>query len=205
MKKQLRFLVVLVVAGHLTFGQTPLSVVNVHRYIANVYGMTSNKPETGVLFELTDSTVVLATASRLKAKLKPFLEQSNDTLPPTDSLVDALALRVYRYADIKRITMHRAASPVVGLALGTGLGLIIGLSKKPHYDDLADLAIKGSVYCAQTVGYTLSSALLGMVVDGLVSKKLAKESRGPIANQVKERFRKYTIVEQINQARLYQP
>lgn len=181
------------------------------QYVAVVRLASPSEGQKGVLYELADSTVVLAPMEWGRPAMKTMLKQQKGTLPSIDSLRSVLPLKTYRYADIDRLTVHRRGSLGKGFLIGAGIGVLAttvsllvfpdGFSadfsgtrkrSKPDFGDKARLALS-------SIGVLGGSGLL----IGVATAKIINAKKQPIPVAVKKQFRKYTIVEQVNQANLY--
>jgi hypothetical protein len=190
------FLVGFLATCQLANGQTKAVPVTLRPYVAQVRLIGHKKAQTGVLFELTDSTILLVPVKNLKPVLHALIGRNGGTLPPTDSLQLVLPLRIFRFTDIRRVTIRRRGQVGKGFLLGAGLGVVVVL-------------IAGG---GQPGGYTtpvqnaLTGAFLfsipGLVVGALLTKKVDAPLKS-IGNKSLGRFRKRTLVEQLRQSSLY--
>ncbi|GAB2602211.1 hypothetical protein GCM10027190_57310 [Spirosoma areae] len=154
--------------------------------------------QTGVLFDLTDSTILLAPIRDLKPTLMALLNQHSGTLPPSDSLALVLPLRTYRYSQISRLTLHRRGHGGKGFLIGAGLGIILVLSagggETGGYTTPAQNALAGVVLLG----------IPGLLVGAAMTKSVNAKEQSLAAN-VQRRFQKFTIVEQVRRHDLYRP
>lgn len=169
------------------------------RYVMDVRLTGQRAVQSGVLFDLTDSSVVLAPIDGLKATLNALIRQHNGTLPPTASLRALLPLRTFRYDNISRLTLHRRGHAGKGFLIGAGVGILAGYIKGG--DEPGFLSFPASFY-ALAYGVLLSP--VGLLL-GAASTKSVNAREQSVATEVPSRFRKFTIVEQVNQATLYTP
>ncbi len=153
--------------------------------------------QSGVLFDLTDSSVVLSPIEGLKPRVNALIRQHNGTLPPTDSLRTSLLLRTYRYNNISRLTLHRRGNTAKGFLVGAGAGVLAGFIQGD--DDTGFIQFPATFYA---VAYGVVLSAVGLIV-GAVSTKSVNAREQSVAAEVPVRFRKFTIVEQVNQATLY--
>ena len=168
-------------------------------YVTNVRLIDQKGVQSGVLFDLTDSSVVLAPIDGLKPTLKAIIRQHNGTLPPTDSLRALLSLRTFRYANIGRLTLHRRGHAAKGFLIGAGVGVLAGFIRGG--EDIGFLYIPASSFA---IIYGLLLSPVGLLL-GAASTKSVNSREQSVATEVPSRFRKFTIVEQVNQATLYTP
>ena len=173
--------------------------VSLRLYLTNVRLTDQKSVQSGVLFDLTDSTVLLAPIDGLKPAVNALIRGHNGTLPPTDSLRGSLSLQVVRYDKISRLTLHRRGHAAKGFLLGAGVGVLAGFIKGG--DEPSFISFPASFY-ALAFGLLLSP--IGLIV-GAASTKSVNAREQSIATEVPSRFRKFTIVEQVNQANLYRP
>lgn len=173
--------------------------LSLRRYVMDIRLIGQKAVQSGVLFDLTDSSVVLAPIDRLKPTLKALIRRYNDTLPPINVLRTILLLRTYRYDKISRLTLHRRGHAGKGFLIGAGIGVASGFIKGG--DDPGFLSFPASFY-ALFFGVLLSP--VGLIV-GAASTKSVNSREQSVATEVPSRFRKFTIVEQVNQATLYTP
>ncbi|WP_460915013.1 hypothetical protein [Spirosoma areae] len=192
----------LIVAGLLAHGcaaycQTQSASFFLRRYVANVR-QEGKVAQTGVLFDLTDSTILLAPIRDLKPTLMALLNQHSGTLPPSDSLALVLPLRTYRYSQISRLTLHRRGHGGKGFLIGAGLGIILVLSagggETGGYTTPAQNALAGVVLLG----------IPGLLVGAAMTKSVNAKEQSLAAN-VQRRFQKFTIVEQVRRHDLYRP
>jgi hypothetical protein len=111
MRLKLRLIVIvgllaLSYAGH---SRTRPSGIFLPRYVAVVQFVSNRQSKAGLLFDLTDSTMLLAPINELKPRLYTLMSQHGGMLPPTDSLLSVLTLQAYRYANISQVAIHRRA------------------------------------------------------------------------------------------------
>lgn len=181
----------------------PVNQVNndlmLRRYIVDVRLVGQKGLQSGVLFDLTDSSVVLSPIEGLKPRVISLIRHHNGTLPPTDSLRTSLLLRTYRYDKISRLTLHRRGHAAKGFLVGAGVGVLAGFIQGG--DDSGFIQFPATFY-ALAYGVLLSA--VGLVI-GAVSTKSVNAREQSVAAEVPVRFRKFTIVEQVNQATLYTP
>ena len=187
------------IVSHSTLGQTKAPNFFLRRYIANVRLAAENRVETGVLFDLDDSTLTLAPIRGLKPKVNDLLAQHGGTLPPTDSLKTILGLRTYRYALIRRFTLRRRGTAGKGFLIGAGVGILSGLISG---DDPPGFISFSAADKALIFSIPLSA--VGLIIGAAIVQRVnAKEQS--IAAEIPKRFRKVTITEQIKQANLSAP
>jgi hypothetical protein len=192
----------LLLGGNRVYGQADYSALypNLRQYIVNIRFITKGLPvQSGVLFDLTDSTIVLASIRNLKPTLKTVMNQHGGSMPATDSLTTVLSLRTYRYAEISRLTLHRKGYAGKGFLIGFGLGALIGLIDGD--DDKGFIRFSAGEK-ALILGLTL--APVGLLGSALTLKSAYANER-PIATEAQKRFLKFTIIEQIKKANLYAP
>ena len=171
--------------------------ISLRFYVMNVHfiGQRTGYSESGILFALTDSSVVLAPKTLLKAKLNALIRQHNGKLPPTDSLRRLLPLRTYRYDKLSRLSLHRKGNVAKGLLLGVGAGILAGLIEGN------DIIFPVSFYA---VAYTALLAPVGLLIGAACTKSINARKQS-VATEAKGRFLKFTLVEQVNKANLYTP
>ncbi|QJW88283.1 hypothetical protein HNV11_02270 [Spirosoma taeanense] len=155
--------------------------------------------QSGVLFDLTDSSVVLAPIQDLKPLVNALVRQHGGTLPPIDSLMSALPLRVYRYVDISRLTLQRRGRAGKGFLLGAGLGVILGFIQGG--DTSGFIRFPASFYA---IAYGVILSGVGLII-GSVNVESVNIREQSVATEVPKRFQRFTIVEQFKQASLYTP
>ena len=167
--------------------------IYLRRYVANVYLVGQRAIATGVLFDMTDSTLTLTDIKSLKPEL---LDQQGGMSPPTNSLLSALPLRVYQYADISRLTVRRRGHRGIGFLLGAGLGITLGLSA----DDVGYTTPTQNVLLV-----TVVCAFPGLLISSALSSKSIHAKKQSVTIKTPARFRTFTIVDQLRQANLYTP
>lgn len=203
MKQSIRLVLIILTVGSYTIqGQDVNRVsgdVSLRRYVMDVRLINQNGIQSGVLFDLTDSTVLLAPIDGLKPAVNALIRGHNGTLPPTDSLRASLPLQIIRYDKISRLTLHRRGHAAKGFLLGAGAGVLTGFIKGG--DEPGFLSFPASFY-ALAFGLLLSP--VGLIV-GAASTKSVNVREQSVAAEVPSRFRRFTIVEQVNQANLYRP
>ena len=197
-------LIGLLVSTYGAICQSPISSPALHYHIAKVQLKTTNTVETGILFSLTDSMVILVPRRELKSELKRLNLSYGGTLPPTDSLTSILQLSSYRAADISKLTIHRPNAAVVGMLAGVAGGVVLTYAQPVDFvEEVLTLGNRGIVYTSRLMLYIPSFAMLCSVLGKSMSIKKIKAKQGLVYSDVQARFLKYTIVEQLNQARLY--
>ena len=175
------------------------SDVALRLHVMNVRLIDQKGVQSGVLFDLTDSTIMLAPIEGLKPAVNTLIRQHNGMLPPTDSLRASLPLQIFRYDKISRLTLFRRGSVAKGFLIGAGVGVLAGFIKGG--DKSGFIRFPASFY-ALTFGLLLSP--IGLVA-GAVSTKSVNAREQSVANEVPARFRQFTIVEQVKHATLYAP
>jgi hypothetical protein len=173
--------------------------LTLRRYVMDVRLIGQKSVQSGVLFDLTDTSVVLAQIQGLKPAITTLIEQHNGTLPPSDSLQTILSLRTYRYDKISRLTLHRRGHAAKGFLIGAGVGILAGLIKGG--DEPAIIYFPTSVYVF-TFGLLFSAA--GLVI-GVATTKSVNAREQSVATEVPARFRTFTIVDQVNQSSFHTP
>jgi hypothetical protein len=169
-------------------------------YVMTVRLIGQKAAQSGVLFDLTDSSVVLAPITAdMKPTVRSLIRHHNGKLPPIDSLRTSLLLRTYRYDNISRLVLYRGGYGGKGFLIGAGVGVLAGFI---HGGDKSGLIrLPASTY-ALVLGVPLS--FVGAIV-GAISTKSVNAREQSVAAEVPSRFRNFTIVEQVNQATLYTP
>ncbi|GAB2524440.1 hypothetical protein GCM10027085_13420 [Spirosoma aerophilum] len=150
----------------------------------------------GVLFDLTDSTLILAPIHDLKAQINTLLAAHRGVLPPTDSLMSVLSLRAYRYAQIRRITLHRRGSGGKGFLLGAGIGIGLVLSAGGGSRDGYTTPVQNAL--AGVVLFGIPGAIIGASITKHIDARTYS-----VASETEKRFRTNTIVDQVKKATLY--
>ena len=150
-----------------------------------------------------DSVVILVPRRELKSALKRLNLQYGGTLPQIDSLTSILQLSSYRAADISKLTIHRPNAAVVGMLAGVGGGVVLTYAQPVDFVVSAFVGRRGIIYTTRLMLYTPFFAMLCSVLGKSMSIKKIKAKQGLAYSDVQARFLKYTIVEQLNQARLY--
>ncbi|MBC7568875.1 MAG: hypothetical protein H7319_03960 [Spirosoma sp.] len=202
MRLKLRLIVIagLLALSYVVPGQTPPSGIILRCYVAVIRFVPDRKPKTGVLFDLTDSTILLAPVRHLKPRLKTLMSQHDGTLPPTDSLLSFLPLRAYRYADISRVVINRRGQGGKGFLIGAGLGVAIGfIEGSTEIEKLFFITPT-----AKAIEYGLLLSIPGLLIGANMTNRITAKKQS-IADGAKSRFRKFTIVEQLQRADLYTP
>lgn len=154
----------------------------------------------GILFDLTDSTVVLSPRKGLKQAINTLIRQHNGTLPPTTSLQTVLHLQTYRYDKIRQLKLHRAGNVLKGFLLGAAVGVIVGSvmaaaipgTNKPGFT----FTLPASYYI---VGSGLGLSVLG-ALSGILLIESVNDRTQSVGTEMTTRFRKFAIVEQVNKA-----
>ncbi len=181
----------------------PVNQVNnnltLRRYIMDVRLIGQKGLQSGVLFDLTDSSVVLSLIDGLKPRVRSLIRHHNGTLPPTESLRTSLLLRTFRYDKISRLTLHRRGHATKGFLMGAGVGVLAGFIQGG--DDAGFIRFPATFYA---FAYGVLFSGVGLIV-GAVSTRSVNAREQSVAAEVPVRFRKFTIVEQVNQATLYTP
>jgi hypothetical protein len=152
--------------------------------------------QTGVLFDLTDSTLVLAPIPGLKEQINTLLAAHGGVLPPTDSLMSVLSLQAYRYTQIRRITLHRRGSAGKGFLLGAAVGIGLVLSAGGGSSDGYTTPVQNALAGIILVG------LPGAVIGAGVAKHIDAKKHS-VASETIKRLRVNTIVDQVKQATRY--
>ncbi|UFH51938.1 hypothetical protein [Spirosoma sp. KNUC1025] len=168
-------------------------------YIMDVRLTGQKGLQSGALFDLTDSTLILAPVHGLKARIRDLARQHGGTLPPTDSLALVFPLRTYRYADISRLSLHRRGQAGKGFLIGAGLGVVLGFIQGG--DTSGFIQLPASAYA---IGYGLVLSSVGLII-GAASVKTVNAREQSIATEVPKRFQRFTLVEQLKQANVFTP
>ncbi|CAN5206926.1 hypothetical protein BH09BAC4_BH09BAC4_02840 [soil metagenome] len=201
MNPRLIIIIGLLVHSYLAYCQTPASVstLMLRRHVADIRFFSKRPMESGILFDLDDSTLTLAPIRGLKSKVKALVENYGGRLPATDSVRRFLPLRTYRYSQIRRLTLHRRGHAAKGFLIGMGIGAAAGFISGD--DPPGIIAFSGA---EKALVFSVPASLVGLVVGAAVTKSVnAKEQS--VAAEVPARLRKFTIVEQVKQANLYTP
>ena len=179
-------------------GQSPSPTFYPRQYVVKVRLASHAGAEKGILYDLTDSTIVLAPVRQLKPTLRRILALHGGTLPPTDSLRQIWPLRTYRYADVRRLIVHRRGQVGLGTLPGAGLGAATGFSlgDDPGRGFLSFTGGNKAVLGA--IGLSLPGVLTGVVM----SKRINAKNQS-VPAQALRRFQKFTIIDQLNQVTLY--
>lgn len=178
---------------------TSASTLMLRRHVADIRFFSKKPMESGVLFDLDDSTLTLAPIDGLKPKVKALVAKYGGRLPSTDSIRRFLPLRTYRYSQIRRLTLHRRGHAAKGFLIGIGVGAAAGFISGD--DPPGFIAFSAA---EKAVVFSIPGSLVGLIVGAAVTQSVnAKEQS--IAAEVPARFRKFTIVEQVKQANLYTP
>ncbi len=175
------------------------SLPNLRRYVTNVRLVGQSRQEVGVLFAVTDSTLVLAPINGLKPMLQTIADQYGGTLPPLDSLSPTLGLRTYKYKQIDRLLLRRRGHALKGLLIGIGVGMILGFADGDDPPSWFSFSAG-----EKAILFGILSTPFG-ILGSLVSIKNADAKRKPIATEMQGRLRKYAIVEQLKKAGVYEP
>ncbi|MVM31843.1 hypothetical protein GO755_17475 [Spirosoma sp. HMF4905] len=185
------------------YSQTKGPSFFLRRYVADITLKSRGQFATGVLYEVTDSTLVLAPIKGIKPKLNALIVQRGGTLPPTDSVRRVIPLQTYRYSAISLITVHRRGRGARGLLFGTLIGVVTGFihGGDPETIALSRLRATAGDYA---IAYGLIFSVPGALVGGSISRRVDAKKQS-IAVEVPRRFRKLSIVDQVNQANLYKP
>ena len=189
---------VLVLSGLATCQAQPPSI-SFQCYTADIQFGSYSRIASGILFDLTDSTIILAPLDGLRSKIAAILIQHHGMLPPTDSLRQPLSLRVYRYSQASRIVIQGRGNAGKGAAIGAILGLATGFvlgDDKPGFFRVkaSEKAIAG--------GIVFSLAGLGI---GAATTRRIKSNKRSMTVDTPFRFRRFTVVEQIRQTIIYTP
>jgi hypothetical protein len=169
------------------------------RYVTNVRLIGQTRQEIGVLFAVTDSTLVLAPIKGLKETLQTIVSEHGGTLPPLDSLPPTLALRTYKYSQVSRLLLRRRGHALKGLLIGIGVGMVLGFADGDDPPGWFSFSAGD-----KAVLFGILSTPFGLLAS-LVSIKNADAKRKPIATEMQGRLRKYAIVEQLKKADVYTP
>ena len=185
------------------------------QYVVKVQFTSRSETQKGVLYDLTDSTMLLAPIGWTKSIMKTMIKQHGGTLPPTDSLRQVLPLRTYRYADISRLTVHRRGSAAKGFLIGAGIGAVGSVVSLLIVGDRlgGDWNFFPTTYSTPSrstplqkglnmLATTLSLGALGLPIGAAPTKHIDAKQK-LLSVEAKKRFREYTIVDQVNRATLY--
>ncbi|SFD28756.1 hypothetical protein [Spirosoma endophyticum] len=172
------------------------------QYVVKVRLGTQAREEVGILYDLTDSTILLLPTKEVHASLKKVMNQPAGTLSSMDSLGQGLPIRTYRYRDIRRLTAHRKNSLLKGFLIGAAAGAAITVvfnerDNKPK--GFIDFPSKKELY---VIGISASMPFLGMATGAVMTKRIEAGEK-LIAVDARKRLQKFTIVEQAKQAALY--
>ena len=187
---------------NMAHGQPLTPYFSPKQYVVKVGFATQGREGLGILYDMTDSTILLLPTTGVNAMLKKVISQHEGTPPTMDSLRQVLPVQTYRYRDIKWLTMHRKNSLLKGFLIGAAVSTTIMVvfnerDKKPK--GFTDLPSKDELY---VIGISASMPFLGMAT-GAVMRKRIKAGEKSISVEAERRLRKFTIVEQANQAELY--
>ncbi|MBO0936765.1 hypothetical protein J2I47_09445 [Fibrella sp. HMF5335] len=169
------------------------------QYVTNLRLIGQTKSASGILFNTTDSTVVLAPIRGLKLKLKALISQHGGTLPPVDSLTEVLSLQTVRYNTVRSLSLHRRGAGVKGLLMGTGVGALVGVvqgSDPPGWFSFS----AGD----KAVLFGIIGGLAGLI-SGALSVDTVNAKRQSVSKEMQGRLRKYAIVDQLRKANVYTP
>lgn len=170
------------------------------QYVATVRLTGQKEKVSGVLFNLTDSSVVLAPTGGLKPKIKALVNQNGGALPSATSLSTALLLRTVKYGEIERVSLHRRGAVARDLSIGIGFGALIGLlmgSDPP--EDAISFSTRQKAVAFGVIG--------GVACTGfdLVSIRTIDAQKQSVATEMQERLLNYAIVEQLKKATIATP
>ncbi len=199
---KLRFISIigLLLLGYQAHSQTTSSSsLPALRHYVTIIHLFSKTTESGILFDLDDSTLTLAPAHGLNDKVRTQLVNYGGRLPSMDTVRLFLPLRTYRYSQIKRLTLHRRGQAAKGFLIGAGIGALSGLIAGD--DEPGFLAFSAGDKAA-FFGITFS--LVGLIVGGVASQEVNAKGQS-IATKVPARFRTFTITDQVRKAMLYTP
>lgn len=179
--------------------QAQPSSVSFQCYITDIQFGSYSRIASGILFDLTDSTIILAPLDGLKSKMVAILIQHHGTLPPTDSLRQPLSSRVYRYSQASQIVIQGRGNEGKGAAIGVILGLVTGFALgggKPGFSRIKayEKAIAGDI--------VFSLAGLGI---GAATTRRIKSAKRSMTVDTSFWFLRFYVVEQIKQTIIYTP
>jgi hypothetical protein len=161
-------------------------------YKTRVQLVGEKKQQSGVLFAVTDSTLVLVPSEGLMATLQTIANQHGGAFPPFDSLSSVLAMRTYRYDTIKRLMIHQRGAGAKGLLFGmlaaVGTGLALGDDSKGIIQISAGEKI---------LALSVLTMPVGALISAIVSDKTVIGKRPPTAAEVQRRLRKYAIMDRL--------
>lgn len=167
------------------------------RYVTNVRLIGQSRQETGVLFAVTDSTLVLAPIKKLKSTLQAVVNKRAGTLPPIDSLRYFLPLRTYKYKQVSRLVLRRRGHGLKGMLIGIGIGAIVGAIQGDDTRGIIRLSAGDKAVAFGVIG------ALGGLISGVVGVKSVNAKEQAVATEMQGRLREYAIVEQLKAANLY--
>jgi hypothetical protein len=173
--------------------------LNLRRYVTSVRLNGQPRQEIGVLFAVTDSTLVLAPIKGLKSTMRLVVNQHGGTLPTLDSLGYFVPLRTYKYSQINELSLRRRGHALKGMLLGIGVGMIVGLVQGDDPPSWFRFSAGD-----KAIIFGILFAPLGSL-GSLFSIKNVDAKRQSIATEMQGRLRKYAIVEQLRKANYYKP
>ncbi len=173
---------------------TTSAIAALGQYVTTVRFVGQTKAQSGILFSVTDSALVLAPRGGLKDKLTALVNQHSGTLPPVNSLTTALSLRKIPYGAISRVSLHRRGAAAKSMLIGIGLGAIVGAVQGDDTRGLLRFSAGDKAIFFGSIG-----ALAGLVA-GVASTNSVNAKRQSVATEMQGRLRKYAIVEQLKKA-----
>ncbi|CAN5207204.1 hypothetical protein BH09BAC4_BH09BAC4_02860 [soil metagenome] len=187
---------------NMAHGQPSTLYFSPKQYVVKVGLTIHGREEMGILYDLTDSTILLLPTKKVHASLKKVMNQPAGTLPSADSLGQGLPVRTYRYRDIRRLTVHRKNSLLKGFLIGAAVSTAIMVvfnerNNKPK--GFIDLPSKKELY---VIGTSASMPFLGMATGAVMTKRI-KAGENSISVDARNRLQEFTIVKQAKQAMLY--
>ena len=201
MNPRLIIIIGLLLKGYHAHSQSTasMSTLTLRRHVAVVQFFSKRTVESGVLFDLDDSTLTLAPIQGLKPKVKALVAKYGGRLPSADSVRRFLPLRTYRYSQIRRLTLHRRGHAAKGFFIGLGIGAAAGFIAGDDPPGFLSFSAAD-----KALFFSVPTSLIGLVIGAAVTQS-ANAKEQSIATEVPARFRKFTIVEQVKQANLYTP
>lgn len=184
--------------------QGQLSTPDFHpkQYVVKAGLVTHRREELGILYDLTDSTILILPTKGVHAMLKEIMKQHGGILPSTDSLRHVLPVRTYRYSDIRWLSIYRKNSLIKGFLIGAAAGtaIMVGFTERDEKPKGFKLLPSDREIYVGAISVTMP--ILGIAAAAVMTKRINSREKS-IAAEAQKRFRKFTIVEQAKQAALY--
>lgn len=187
---------------NMAHGQPSTLYFSPKQYVVKAGLVTHPRKELGILYNLTDSTILILPMKRVNPSLKKIMKQHDGMLQSTDSLRQTLPVRTYRYSDVRWLSIYRKNSLIKGFLIGAAAGtaIMVGFTERDEKPKGFKLLPSDREIYVGAISVTMP--ILGIAAAALMTERINSREKS-IAAEAQKRLRKFTIVDQAREAALY--